>query len=64
MTPTGKARKSAILEDVGHEIKENPPKILAQTAQKFGPARAAKQRVAILLNKARRSGASIPKATK
>ena len=50
-----------ILSGVGEEIKENPPKILTRTAEKFGPARAAKQRVAILLNKGRRAGASVPK---
>lgn len=52
----------SILKDVGTELKDNPPAILSHTAEKFGPARAAKQRVAILLNKGRRMGASIPKA--
>jgi hypothetical protein len=57
------SRNEKILEGVGTEIKENPPKVLASTAQKFGPARAAKQKVAILLSKARRAGASIPKSS-
>ncbi|MDI6732331.1 MAG: hypothetical protein QME16_00160 [Planctomycetota bacterium] len=48
------------LEKVGHEIKENPPKILAHTKKKFGKARAEKQRKAILLSKARKEGAKIP----
>ncbi len=51
-----------ILESVGSEIKANPPKILGKTAAKYGPGRAQKQRVAILLSKARRAGASIPKS--
>lgn len=44
------------IEAAGHEIKTNPPKILAHTAKKFGKADAKKQRVAIMLNKARKSG--------
>ena len=52
------------LETAGHEIKENPPKILSGTAKKFGPARAAKQRVAILLSKARRVGMPSGKSIK
>jgi hypothetical protein len=47
------------LEKAGHEIKVNPPKILARTAAKYGPERARKQRIAIMLSKARKSGASI-----
>lgn len=49
-----------ILQSVGSELKENPPKQLARTAAKYGPQRAQKQRVAILLSKARRAGAKIP----
>ncbi len=59
MAPTEK--DSDILEDVGHEIKTNPPAILGKTAAKYGPGRASKQRVAILLSKARKAGASVPK---
>ena len=55
-----KTQTDEILENVGGELKDNPPKILAKTAQKFGPGRAQKQRVAILLSKARKQGASIP----
>lgn len=51
----------AILESVGHELKENPPKQLAKTRAKSGLARAKKQKTAILLSKARARGANIPK---
>lgn len=55
------AKRRAILESVGHELKANPPKILSHTRKKFGAKDAEKQRVAILLNKARKRGANIPK---
>ncbi len=61
MTPT---TSQGILESVGSEIKSNPPKILSKTAAKFGPQRAEKQRVAILLSKARKAGASVAKPPK
>ena len=54
-------RTARILEEVGEEIKENPPKILAKTRRKKGKKRAEKQRVAILLDKAREQGADIPR---
>lgn len=57
-------RTKAITESVGHELKENPPKQLARTRAKFGAGRAEKQRVAILLNKSRKAGASIPRRSK
>lgn len=50
-----------ILHRVGTELKERPPSVLAKTRRKAGAARAEKQRVAILLSKARRRGARIPK---
>jgi len=59
--PKRKTKTKKILESVGKEIKKNPPKILAHTARKFGKADAKKQRVAILLNKARKRGAKIKK---
>lgn len=40
----------------GHELKVNPPRVLAKTRRKFGKKRAAKQRVAIMLSKARKGG--------
>ena len=49
-----------ILHTIGQELKDNPPDILAHTRRKFGAKRAAKQRVAILLEKSRRAGAHIP----
>jgi hypothetical protein len=49
------------LEAVGYELKENPPKILAKTKRKSGTKAANRQRVAILLSKARATGAKIPK---
>jgi len=45
----------AAIERAGHEMKVNPPKQLAKTAKKFGAADAKKQRVAIMLSKARKS---------
>jgi hypothetical protein len=57
-------RTKSILHSVGSELKSNPPKQLARTARKFGAKDAAKQRVVILLSKARRAGASIPRRSK
>ena len=51
-----------ILQNVGAELKQNPPAIVKQTAQKFGATRALAQKRAILLSKARRQGARIPQA--
>lgn len=48
------------LQEAGHEMKLNPPKVLAKTAKKFGKKRMEKQRKAILLAKARKEGAMIP----
>ena len=50
-----------IIERVGHEMKMNPPKILAHTWAKFGAKSAEKQRVAILLSKSRKKGAKMKK---
>ena len=58
---TAMAKKRAILQSVGHELKTDPPRILSHTRKKFGAKQADKQRVAILLNKARKRGANIPK---
>lgn len=54
-------RTAKILNVVGSELKKNPPSILAKTRRKGGDAAAERQRVAILLHKARRRGARIPK---
>jgi len=53
-----KSRK--IMHEVGSEMKENPPRILAKTRRKKGPEAAEKQRRAIFLSKSRRAGARIP----
>lgn len=53
-----------ILASIGTEMKSTPPSQLARTTQKYGPARAKKQKVAILLSKARKAGAGIPGASK
>jgi len=53
---------SSILEHIGHEMKVNPPRILAKTRKKKGAAQAENQRVAILLSKARKAGAHISHA--
>ena len=54
-------RTARILENVGEELKNNPPSILEKTRRKKGAEAAEKQRVAILLNKARKRGARISK---
>ncbi len=54
-------RNTRILTGVGRELRDNPPAVLEQTRRKKGAAAADRQRVAILLNKAREAGASIPK---
>lgn len=38
----------------GHEVKTNPPGVLAKTRKRFGAKRAEAQRKAIILSKARR----------
>lgn len=57
-----KSKASKILSSVGRELKKNPPKVLAKTRRKKGAKAAKKQRVAILLSKARKRGARIKKA--
>lgn len=56
-----KTKTQMTIQAAGHEMKMNPPKILAHTRAKFGPKRAEAQRKAILLNKSRKAGARIPK---
>ena len=53
-------RTRRLIESAGKELKKNPPRVLATTARKSGAARAQKQKVAIMLSKARAAGASIP----
>ena len=59
MAKHGSKDSKKILHSVGRELKKNPPRILAKTKKKKGKRAAEKQRVAILLNKARRRGAQI-----
>jgi hypothetical protein len=42
-----------------HEVKHNPPKVLAKTRKKSGKKRARKQQIAIALSKARAKGARV-----
>jgi hypothetical protein len=49
------------LQAAFHELKANPPSILAKTRKKAGPAAAQRQRVAIAFSKARAAGAKLPK---
>lgn len=55
-----KTKTQKILKSVGHELKENEPRIVGKTRQKFGAERAAKQKTAILFSKARKRGARVP----
>ena len=54
-----KTKTRRILEDVGHELKVNEPKIVGKTRAEKGAAAANEQRVAILLSKAKKRGARI-----
>lgn len=42
------------IEEAGHEMKKNPPAQLKKTAMKFGKKKARKQKIAIMLEKARK----------
>ncbi len=56
---TSKASDKSILQSVGKEVKQKPPAILAKTFRKSGAKMANKQRVAIILSKARGKGARV-----
>lgn len=45
----------ASLESAGHELKTNPPRVLAKTRRKKGAKAAEAQRRAIMFSKARKS---------
>ena len=49
-------RENSILKKIAREMKKNPPAVLAKTEKKKGKKAAEKQRVAILLSKARKAG--------
>lgn len=51
------------VERAFHEIKHNPPAVLAQTRKKEGAGMARKQAIAIALSKARAAGADVPGAS-
>lgn len=55
-----KSKSAKLIQAAGKEIKNNPPSILAKTAKKSGSAQAKRQKVAIMLSKARANGADIP----
>jgi hypothetical protein len=55
-------KTKSILEEVGHELKVDEPRVVSLTRKKFGAERAMKQKRAILLSKARHMGAKIPEA--
>ena len=48
-----------ILQEVGHELKIKPPRVLSKTRRKKGAKAAERQRKAILLSKARSKGAGV-----
>ena len=48
-----------ILQEVGHELKTRPPRVLAKTRRKKGAKASERQRKAILLSKARSKGARV-----
>ena len=54
-------KKRAVLHRIGAELRDNPPRILEKTKKKKGAKAAERQRRAILLSKARRAGAKIPR---
>ncbi len=58
MAKKKKTKTKRILQNVGHELKKNPPKVLS----KFSGEKRESIRTAILLSKARRRGANIKKA--
>ena len=57
MAKKKKTKTKRILENVGHELKKNPPKVLS----KFSGEKRESIRTAILLSKARRRGVRIKK---
>lgn len=55
-------KSKAILGRTFGEVFAKEPAVVKSTRAKFGAKRAAKQKVAIALSKARKAGARIPKA--
>lgn len=54
------SKTQRLIRAAGHELKENPPRVLRSTQRKKGKQFARKQEVAIMLSKARAAGADIP----
>lgn len=54
-----RARKARVLSGIGQELRDNPPSVLAKTIRKKGKTAGNRQRVAILLSKARAEGVSV-----
>ena len=55
------SRRDGRVEAAFREVTENEPSVVAKTRKKFGALRARRQKVAIVLSKAREAGASIPR---
>lgn len=55
-----KSDNAETLEGIGQELKFNPPAITEKTRAKYGNDKARKQRIAVLLSKARRAGLKTP----
>ena len=55
LSPRIRTPSNPFIEAAGREMKANPPKILARTRAKKGAEAAERQRVAILLSKARQA---------
>mgnify|MGYP001603789607 CR=1 FL=1 len=53
---SAKRMEDSVVQKIGHELKVNPPKVLVKTEKKKGKKAAEKQRIAILMNKARAYG--------
>jgi len=53
--------KRTKLEQAFHEVRVNEPAIVKHTRAKYGSRRAAKQKVAVALAKARKAGAKVPR---
>jgi len=54
-----KRRGAMIIQSVGHELKVNPPNVLARTRRKKGAKAANRQRTAIFLSKVRAEGVHV-----
>ena len=56
-----KSKTARLKQAAFHEVNADEPAIVGHTRAKFGAKRAAAQKTAIALSKARRAGARIPK---